>query len=360
MRGCRLRSLTSALFLFLVANASLGAESAVVFLYHHVDDASPRSTSVTADTFADQLAFLEREDFNVLPLVDLLNALASGREVPERSVAITFDDAYRSIMTGALPLLESRGWPFTVMVNTEAIDSGYGGYLSWDELRRLGDEGASIGNHSVTHAHLVRRDPGETRDAWRQRVSAEIAAANERLQAELGSHVVPVFAYPYGEYTSEMRTIVEAQGLYGLGQQSGPIGRESDFLALPRYPVSTGLGMGDFSLRARSLPLPASVLGTEMHIVADNEDQPSLSLVLNSADDIHLAEVACYATGQGRMTLRWQDNAMREFVIQPSEPLGTGRTRVNCTAPSMRNNGVYYWYGYLWMRRLRDGRWYDE
>lgn len=345
----------------LEARIADAGESGVIFLYHHVDASTPASTSVSPAEFRAQLDLLEHQGFSVLPLMDLLDALSKGRPVPDRSVAITFDDAYTSILGAALPELEKRGWPFTIFVNSEASDEGYGGYLSWDELRRLGARGATIGNHSRTHAHLVRELDGESAAEWRARVKAEIEDAGRRLHAEVGDYLIPVFAYPYGEYTAEIEAIVSGEGLYGLGQQSGAIGPGSDFLALPRYPIATGLDLeADFALRARSRPLPLELIGTEAHIVPDGTDRPAVQFGLDAGKDIRVGELACYASGQGRMDIEWQGAEMREFIVRPRQALRPGRSKYNCTAPSRSLDGVYYWYGYLWMRKLANGRWYDE
>jgi peptidoglycan/xylan/chitin deacetylase (PgdA/CDA1 family) len=358
---CRLLAVSAAVVaLQLSGFEARGAASAVVLMYHHVDGDTPPSTSISPAVFGEQLEFLEREGFNVIALIDLLDALDAGRPVPERSVAITFDDAYRSVLTEALPLLEARGWPFTVFVSTEAIDAGYGGFLSWDELRRLGDHGATFGNHSVSHTHLVRRETDETEGAWLRRITAEITAAAARLEDEVGAGLIPAFAYPYGEYTVEVKAIVEAQGLYGLGQQSGPIGSGSDFYALPRFPVATGLEMADFALRVRTLPLPVRLVGSERHIVDSADDRPVLTLAVDSNTDVRLDQLACYASGQSAMAVEWQNGEMRQFTARPARAFGPGRSKVNCTAPSRANSGTYYWYGHLWMRPRSDGRWYDE
>jgi peptidoglycan/xylan/chitin deacetylase (PgdA/CDA1 family) len=359
MRRGSLPSFAALFALLLTGCESRGAESGVVLMYHHVDANTPAATSISPAVFREQIEFLEREDVHVMPLLDLLDALAAGESVPENSIAISFDDGYRSVLTEALPLLEARGWPFTVFVNTEAIDAGYRGYLGWDDLRLLGEKGATIGNHSVTHAHLVRRSADETESDWRRRVSGEIVQANERLRAEVGEYLVPVFAYPYGEYTLDVKSIVREQGLYGMGQQSGPIGQGSDFLALPRYPVATGLELDDFALRIRSLPLPARIVGDERHIIGD-DDRPVLRLALDANDDVRRDALACYATGQGAMPIEWQGDEMREFSTRPEQAFRAGRSKVNCTAPSRSRPGTYYWYSHLWMRPLPDGRWYDE
>jgi peptidoglycan/xylan/chitin deacetylase (PgdA/CDA1 family) len=347
--------------LMVAASLANAANSGVILLYHHVDGDTPASTSITRREFADQLDYLEGEGFQIVPLNDLVEALRSGRPVAERSVAITFDDAYRTILSGALPELESRGLPFTIFVSTQVIDDAYGAYLSWDELRMLGEHGATIGNHSVSHTHLVRQMAGESDTAWRRRITAEIFEAGIRLEAEVGDYLIPVMAYPYGEYTTDIKTIVGELGLTALAQHSGAIGPGSDFLALPRYPNASDLKLSasDFALRVRSRPLPVKLTEPEEHVV-DTNDRPPLRLQLNSKDDLQLDELACYASGQGRMSLQWLDQAMTEFVATPERALGVGRSKYNCTAPSIAEAGVYYWFGYLWMRRRSDGLWYDE
>jgi hypothetical protein len=58
--------------------------------------------------------------------------------------------------------------------------------------------------------------------------------------------------------------------------------------------------------------------------------------------------------------LSWTRDEGLEVVARPVQPLRPGRTRVNCTAPSTTESGVYYWYGYLWMKKNGDGSWYAE
>lgn len=347
--------------LALTTHAALAAESAVVFMYHHVDAGTPPSTSVTPERFRQHLDYLDRDGFDVLPLMVVLNALREGRSLPEKTVVITFDDGYTSVLNEALPELEQRGWPFTVFVSTDAIDRGYGGYLSWDDLRRLARSGATIGNHTVTHPHLVRRKDAEREDQWRARVEAEISEASGRIDAEVGDAAIPVLAYPYGEYDTALEEIVGSLGLYAFGQHSGAIGPQSDFLALPRFPLATGYdGLDELALRARTRPLPARVVGSERHVAAPDEERPSLRFELPADGDFRREELACYASGQGRMTLRWLDAGETSFEIAPVRPIGPGRTKYNCTAPSRSESEVYYWHSYLWMKPNADGSWYAE
>ncbi|MGD2168053.1 MAG: polysaccharide deacetylase family protein [Gammaproteobacteria bacterium] len=345
-----------------IASATAGgilhaADSAVVFMYHHVDEDTPASTSVSPDRFVAHLNYLDENDFVVLPLMETLGRLRKGETIPDKAVVITFDDGYDSVLTRAAPELERRGWPFTVFVTTQYVDQEFGSYLSWDDLRTLARMGATIGNHTTTHAHLIRRRQGESHAQWRERVSADIDDAADRIGAELGNAVIPALAWPYGEYDVALKQIVADLGLIALGQHSGAIGPESDWLALPRFPVATGFdSLEDFALRSRTRPLGIALVEPEQHV--SDGGSPPLEGRLTSTD-IRREQLACFAGNQGRMELEWVDIDAGRFVARPVSPLRPGRTKYNCTAPSSTTPGVFHWYSYLWMTKRPDGEWYE-
>ena len=213
---------------------------AVILVYHHVDTTTPASTSVTPERFAGHLDLLAAGGYRVVPLADVVEALRFGKALPDRAVVLTFDDAWRSVYTEAFPLLQRRGWPFTVFVSTDAVDGRHGNTMSWNQLREIEAGGGTIGNHSRTHDHLVRRRDGETREQWRRRVGDDILWARRRFVAELAAPL-DVFAYPYGEFTAELEALVRELGLAAVGQQSGPVGAGTDTLRI--RPNSDGDGL---------------------------------------------------------------------------------------------------------------------
>lgn len=333
------------------------ADHAVILVYHHVASDTPRSTSVSPATFIRHLEFLDREGFHVWPLSRVLSTLQNQDQIADDVVAITFDDAYQSVFTEAFPLLRERGWPFAVFVATEALDRGYAGYMSWTQLRHLSASGAEVGNHSRTHAHLVRRAPNEGRDEWRERVVGEIHRAQQRIDAEIGRPAQRIFAYPYGEYTRELQDIVRSLGYVGVGQQSGVAAARGSTTDVPRFPVATGFdGPEDFALRVRARPLPVEVLSPD-HRVLPAGSNPELKLRVGQG---HFArrELACYATGQGRISATWQADEV--LVVAAPNALSAGRSKYNCTAPSTRQAGTFYWYSHLWISRSADGGWLAE
>jgi len=333
-------------------------DHAVALVYHHVSEDTPALTSVTPDTFAKHLAYLRENDFEVWPLGKILDAIEDDRQIPRNTVAITFDDAYLSVHTEAYRQLRAYGWPFTLFVNTEAIDQGYSSSMSWDQIRELARAGAEIGNHSHSHAHLVRRQDGESEAQWRRRVTADILRAEQRLRDEIG--VKPtLFAYPFGEYSEELAEIVEDLDYRGVAQRSGTIGRNSDLLTVPRFPMSTGYAnLQRFATSVNSRPLPVRSIRVAKP-KPPNDRIDNITLKLDSGD-YRIGQLACYSSRGHRLPSETTQGESVDIFVALDLEQPAGRNKINCTAPSASENGVYYWYSYQWLVKNPDGSWYRE
>lgn len=325
------------------------AGHAVILAYHHVGDDTPASTSVTVETFAGHLSYLHSRGFHVLPLQQLLEKLSGGEELPEKSVSITFDDAYISVYTTAMPMLREHGWPFTVFVNTEPVEKGYGNFMNWQQLRELQANGGAVANHSHSHAYMVRRARGESEDQWGQRMRHEIQSAQAILNERLGP-VEKIFAYPYGEFSGPLQAIVSQLGFFGIGQHSGAVGFASDWTAVPRFPMAAGFaGLDQFATKVNSRPLPVEVLLPDRRLLSASDEAPVMRFRLGEGD-FRADELNCYCSGN-KMAVQWLDRKQRLLEIRPDKPVGKGRIKYNCTAPSASQSGVYYWYSHLLIRR---------
>ena len=332
----------------------LAADHAVVLLYHHVSNDTPASTSVSPSVFEEHLEYLDEHEFTVWPLSRILDALASGRAIPENTVAITFDDAYRSVYTEAFPRLRQRKWPFTVFVGTEAIDRGYKSYLNWDQIRELTGAGAEVGNHSHSHDYLVRSPEGETMAQWQQRVAADIEHAGDRLEKETGFKTT-LFAYPYGEYSRPLKEIVRSMGYRGIAQRSGAVGVDSDFLMVPRFPMLTGFAdIERFSIAVNSRPLPVrSAIESGPETPDGRIDKLLLTLGEGS---YRVNQLGCYDASGTRQTIETFEDQPYRISITLNVTATAGRKKINCTAPAINEPGVFYWYSYQWLVNHADGR----
>ena len=339
--------------MLLTAPLMTNASSAVILQYHHVSDSTPAVTSVTPGVFKQHLDYLAKNKFNVIPLTEATKALQNGQPLPEKSIVITFDDAYLNIYTNAFPLLKEKGWPFTIFVATAPVDKNYGKFLSWKQIQEMTKHGATIANHTVNHDHSVERLPKETEAQWIQRFKDDLESTEKRIKEKTGQSVKH-FAWTFGETTPELRQVIRDMGYIGLGQQSGAAGELSDFTRLPRYPMAGNYGGSDFAIKVNSLPLPVLTATPDSSIIASDNLQPELTLKLEKGD-YQKKQLKCYATGQGEIKVKWLDDEMTRFSTRANRPLSVGRSRYNCTAPS--NSGrQYYWFSHAWLRLTEEGK----
>ena len=328
------RALLAALLLAIAAPAA-AADSAVILAYHRFGEHAYPDTNTTVAQFEAQLAELKRGGYHVLPIPEILAAIYGGKKLPERTVGISIDVAYRSVFQIAWPRLKIAGLPVTLFVDVRPLDGKYKGYMSWDEVRALARAGVTIGNQTLNHKRLLTLDAAAIR--------AEIDGAATRIAAEVGQKPT-LFAYPYGEYNKAIRDQVAALGLAGaFGTQAGVVYKDSDRFTLPRMYMNEAYGsVEQLRLVARALPLPVSAVTPADPVIAANP--PTLGFTVAPGID-HLERLACYAAGQGRMTLAHP--APRRIEARLARPLPPGRWRVNCTLPA--GDGRWRWLGALFI-----------
>lgn len=341
--------------LFGWAAIPVGAQDAVILLYHHVSDSTPAITSIGPGQFEEQLQYLEENSFNLLGLEEIFSALEQGQQLPERSVAISFDDAYESVYQNAYPLLKSRNWPFSLFVASDSIDQNYQGYMTWQQLREIQQYGAEIGGHSASHAHLVRALENESLSQWSARVSADIDRGNRRIKEEVGVDV-RFFAYPYGEFNPELKQMLMDRSIYALAQYSGAIGPTTDLYEAPRYPIAQGYaGMQRFALITSTRALPVTEVDAGALIRRQGEPEGEFSFTLLEGD-YQKRNLACFSSDGQSLQVQQSDNR-----VSVSLPVFTpGRNKVNCTAPANSEPGVYFWFSRQWLVKTASGDWPQE
>lgn len=350
-----------ALLGFSPVRAVAQADHAVVLIYHHVSTETPAATSVSPQLFAEHLEYLDEQGFRVLPLRRLLTALKAGEPVPDNAVAITFDDAYSSVYTEARPGLAGYGWPYTVFVNTDAVDAGRKPYMSWDQLRELAAGGAAIENHSAGHTYLVRRPDFENESAWRDRVRAEIGRAHARIAEETGTEPA-LFAWPYGEYAPALTEVVGEFYEFALAQRSGAIGRggnwHSDWFALPRFPFGGAFDSVDrLAMAVNARPLPVVRASTRPALADGTVGQPRRLELELAPGGYRAGSLDCFAASGARLETGSGGDGRRMVRVELAGVGGPGRNKVNCTAAAADGSGDYYWYSFQWLQRGPDGGW---
>src|SRR5580693_4289172 len=146
-----------------------------VLLYHSV----PRTANgadplcVPYERFSAQLETILDSGRTPVTVGEIAAGLRGEHALPERAVAITFDDAYEDT-PDAVELLCERGLRADVYVTTGQI--GTAAMITHEQLRRLATRPheVELGAHSVTHPHLD--------ELTRSEIEREVSASKEQLE----------------------------------------------------------------------------------------------------------------------------------------------------------------------------------
>ncbi len=313
------------------AAAAAGVSGAVIFSYSRFGDDRLPGASIRVDQFEDHLDQLKDGDYTVLPLPAVVEALRTGAALPDKTVAITIDDASQSVYRDAWPRLKAAGLPFTLFIATDTVDAGLSGSMTWAQVRELWNAGVTIGALSAAALPMAGRPL--------QDIQGDLARVKERFKAELGA-VPELFAYPRGEYSLAVRKQIEQAGFRAaFGQQSGVAYAGADIFALPRFVMNDAFGTTDrFELAADALPLPVSDITPADPVLIRNP--PLLGFTV--PDTIgNLDQLACFASGQGRAAL--ERLGSNRIEVRIAEPFPPGRARVNCTL--LAEDDRWRWFG---------------
>lgn len=294
----------------------------VIYAYQRIGEDSMPHASLSTDLFTAQLAELKRGNYIVKPLGEVVAALRNGGTLPHKTIAITFDGAYRSTLEKAIPLLDQEGYPYTVFFSSENIDANAASSMTWDDLRKLSKKkNAELGIMPAFYAHMV----GNT-------MAANVASINKalgRYREEIGGQPA-YFAWPYGEYSLALKSkLAEYPFTAALTYHAGVAHEKSDMLALPRFIMNDLVGdIERFKQTASALPLPVSDISPEDPVLKNNP--PMIGFTV-TPEIKSLGKLACFVSSQGKIKINRV--AGNRVELRPETPFSDRRTRINCTLP---------------------------
>jgi peptidoglycan/xylan/chitin deacetylase (PgdA/CDA1 family) len=186
-----------------------GYQLVPVLVYHNIGPETKGRLVISARTFEEQMRYLKARGYRVVSLAEFVEFMRGRRQLPRRSVVLSFDDGYRAFKDHAYPVLKELGFTATLFVYTDYVGAGRNA-LSWQELRDLVAEGFDVEAHSKTHGDL-RRTPGETDAQYARRMQAELGQPQDLFAKHLGRRSA-VLAYPYGSWDE---SVLARAGEYG-------------------------------------------------------------------------------------------------------------------------------------------------
>ena len=222
-----------------------------VLLYHNVGDEiynDRYSVNVSLDDFLDQMRFLSSNGYKVFKLEELINKIKKKEPIPDKSIAITFDDGYSENLPSILSILNRYAFAATFFVTINYINGSfnypkdnYWEYLSfftWEQLKTLLSAGHSIGSHFYSHENLLTLSYSE--------IKKEITESRKSIANKLGINV-DLFSYPYGKFNKRVKDILnENDGLAACTSIPGNNSYRTDLYAIKRIPINPGDDISKF------------------------------------------------------------------------------------------------------------------
>ncbi len=152
-----------------------------ILVYHHVyedDDPGLAKTNgakatgtIGVSEFRRHLSYLAEGGWNAVSTTDVVEWLADRGELPERAVALHFDNGWLDTRTITLPIMEEYGFKGTCYVISEGTEAASKGTIAaihtltegavskpcitWKQAEELLAAGWEIGAHTATHPRLA-------------------------------------------------------------------------------------------------------------------------------------------------------------------------------------------------------------
>ena len=300
-------------------------------MYHRFGDSRYPSTNIKKEQFIEHINELLKPEYNVIDIEKAILAINNIEPIKDRSVVITIDDAYSSVYEYAWPIFKKYNLPFTLFISTDVIDNKTPGYMNWEQVRTLRDNGVTIGSQTKSHPHMFKLTS--------EKIIEELSISNKRFIDEIGSKP-KFFAYPYGEYNLEVIEQVKLHGFVAaFGQHSGVAHKSLGMYELPRFAMNEKYGdMDRFLLAANALPMPISDVSPKNPVISINP--PSYGFTLSDIIEPKNA-IRCFANnGLRANTKRLGKNRIE---IRLNGPFSKGRGRINCTMAG--NDNRWRWLG---------------
>lgn len=228
----------------------------VTLTFHDVRDDVARTGdrdvyAISTKNLARYFAWLQQEGWHPIRLKDVWQARQKKKNLPPKSVLLTFDDGALSSYSHVYPLLKQYNFPAVFAIPTSWINGntkdayeayGENNLMSWDQMREMQQSGLTeFVSHSnnmhkgilanpqknmqpaaITREYFPKLQKYESDQAYQKRVIADLKKSKEILDFELSINTQGIF-WPYGAVTKESELLAAKAGLpmsFSLGSMS--------------------------------------------------------------------------------------------------------------------------------------------
>jgi peptidoglycan/xylan/chitin deacetylase (PgdA/CDA1 family) len=292
------------------------------------------SADITAVQFENHLNILKKGGYNVLPLPEVIDAFHNNKNLPRKSVAITFDMGAQSVATLAQPLLERYDFPFTVFIDPKADGEEF---LSHQDIVKM-DKSPLI------NFGLMAQKPTLISDSANQDLQKKINNNTDRFY-KLLEYRPQILSFQDGLYNEQDLALSKRYGFRAiLGQHAGVAHKKQIKNILPRFVLTKNLSQAaqfESLLNARAFPVK------DMTPNASVIDTPSPAIGFTVDEEIeNIEQLSCFAGEQKKPEITVINNRVE---IRLASLISAPSLRVNCIIPIIDTQNpktpYYRWLG---------------
>lgn len=179
-----------------------------VLMYHRIGQ--PKNDwearyCIPPELFAAHMYRLADKGMRACSLAEFIGWLEDGKELPDGSFLLTFDDGFLSVLEHAAPVLQSLSWPATMFLVSQLIGKtdewcrndpanptgATYPLLNLEQLGQLREAGFELHSHTRRHPDLTTLSDEELLE--------ELTGSQRELE-QLLNQPVHYLAYPYGRH----------------------------------------------------------------------------------------------------------------------------------------------------------------
>ena len=318
------------IFGFLFINQSFANEkSAIVLMYHRFEDQRFPSTSISSKNFQDQIRYLKENNFNILPISDLLLFFNKNYDIPDKSIFITIDDGYKSFYEHAFPILKKHKIPFSLFLSTKFVSNEKkSDFMSWKMIEELSKNKGQILNHTDSHPKLLELQIDE--------VEKEFNLAEKKIISKIG-RLQKVLSYPYGESNPQIQNLVKEMGYdIGFAQHSSPVHVNENRMELPRFAINDEFGNMD---RFIQIVNSKALIVYDVKVIKDDSNLEKFEISFSTNKNENA--INCYINNSAVVKKKIINKKIINLKI--SNLKKNRRYRLNCTYFDEKK--TLFWYG---------------
>ena len=219
-----------------------------ILLYHHMLTDADKNTdqwrnndiTISTSEFRRHMKMLKDNGYNVATMDEVVAYVRGEILLPKKSIVLCFDDGYKSNTYYAAPILREFGYKATVFSIMSLFD---GQYQDWYDVSSL--------------QHITRKDLASYSDVLDQQChtwanhnklsqQSYNQVYNDLMQSQ-NCEKYKYFAYPYGDYDSDVINAVKAAGFLAAVTTEERNAKPGDKIyEIPRYTVTSPMSDSDY------------------------------------------------------------------------------------------------------------------